>query len=492
LWLGLLDSTAAHSALSALGYRETGSVIDELRVLHNSRLYHAHSNIGRERLDLLMPMCIRAAVQSPDPDTTLSRLIQFIEGVGRRSAYLVLLIENPLALSQLIRLIGASAWVSSWIRQHPLLLDELLDPITASMGNSPKYIDDELEPRLAQVEPDDLELQMDILREVRHGQSLRVAAADVSGLIDWVEVGRRLSMIAQTLLSRAVDLCTAGLSATLGRPSADIGAEPATLGVVAYGKLGGLELGYNSDLDIVFLHHGARAGGETVDGARHINNTQYYLRLVQRVVHILTTRTAAGVLYEIDMRLRPSGRAGPMVTTLEGFHNYQRNHAWTWEHQALVRARMIFGPEPLRARFDEIRRDILCQWRDPEQLGREINEMRTKMSAAHDTSDEQQFDLKHGRGGIVDIEFIVQYCVLNWAHAYPDIIIPRNTIESIRALRTAGLMEENSGRTLADAYYRYLAAEHQAKLAEQPARVTASELLEHREHVEMLWQRLFD
>jgi glutamate-ammonia-ligase adenylyltransferase len=492
LWLGLLDSTVAHRALSALGYRETGGVIDELRVLHNSRLYHAHSNIGRERLDLLMPMCIRAAVQSPDPDTTLSRLIQFIEGVGRRSAYLVLLIENPLALSQLIRLIGASAWVSSWIRQHPLLLDELLDPITASMGNSPKYIDDELEPRLAQVEPDDLELQMDILREVRHGQSLRVAAADVSGLIDWVEVGRRLSMIAQTLLSRAVDLCTVGLSATLGRPSADIGAEPATLGVVAYGKLGGLELGYNSDLDIVFLHHGARAGGETVDGARHINNTQYYLRLVQRVVHILTTRTAAGVLYEIDMRLRPSGRAGPMVTTLEGFHNYQRNHAWTWEHQALVRARMIFGPEPLRARFDEIRRDILCQWRDPEKLGREISEMRSKMSAAHDTSDEQQFDLKHGRGGIVDIEFIVQYCVLNWGHAYPDIIIPRNTIESIRALRTAGLMEENSGRTLADAYYRYLAAEHQAKLAEQPARVAATELLEHREHVEMLWQRLFD
>ena len=152
LWLGLLDSTAAQRALSALGYRETGSVIDELKTLHNSRIYHAHSNIGRERLDRLMPMCIRAAVQSPDPDTTLSRLIRFIEGVGRRSAYLVLLIENPLALSQLVRLIGASRWVSSWIRQHPLLLDELLDPITASMGNSPKYIDEELEPRLAQVE----------------------------------------------------------------------------------------------------------------------------------------------------------------------------------------------------------------------------------------------------------------------------------------------------------------------------------------------------
>ena len=492
LWMGLLDSALAHRALNALGYHETSEIINKIRALHNSRVYHAHSKIGRERLDRLMPMCIREAGQQSDPDATLSRLIQFIEGVGRRSAYLVLLIENPLALSQLIKLIGASAWISSWIGQHPLLLDELLDPISASMGSSGELMDEELEQRLAHTDQDDLEQQMNILREIRHGQNLRVAAADVSGLIDWVEVGSRLSMIAQTLLSRTVGLCTDSLTATFGRPGTENETGPATLGVVAYGKLGSRELGYNSDLDIVFLHHGVRLGGTTAGGARSIDNAHYYLRLVQRVVHLLTTRTEAGILYEIDMRLRPSGRAGPMVTTLDGFYSYQRNHAWTWEHQALARARMIIGPDSLRSRFDEIRREILCQARDPDQLKLEINTMRAKMSAAHDATNELQFDLKHGRGGIVDIEFIVQFCVLNWAHTHPDITVPRNTIESIKALTEAGLLEEDSGQGLAAAYYCYLTAEHQAKLSERPARAAAAELQEHREQVKMLWHRLID
>ena len=492
LWLGLLDSAVAHKELTKLGYTDTASVISDMRSLRNSRVYHAHSKYGRERLDNLMPMCIREAGQTSDPDETLKRVVQFVEAVGRRSVYLVLLIENPLALAQLIKLIGASLWVSSWIQQHPLLLDELLDPITAEAASSERYLVEELDRRLVQVLSDDLEQQMDVLREVCHGQCLRVAAADVSGLIDWVEVGRRLSMVAETMLSRTVELCVTGVAKTLGRPSVEQGTTSATLGIVAYGKLGSLELGYNSDLDIVFLHHGAKTSGATEGGERSIGNEQYYFRLVQRIVNILTTRTAAGILYEVDMRLRPSGRAGPIVTSLEGFHNYQLNHAWTWEHQALVRARMIIGPKPLQTQFEEIRRDVLCQERDPQKLRRDIREMRQKMRTAHDQSSSSRFDLKHGSGGIVDIEFIVQYYVLKCAHEYPELVGPRNNIELIKMLDRIGCVDTDDGQRLADAYYCYLAAEHLAKLANQAAWVGATEFQQHRKYVEVLWKRLFE
>ena len=192
------------------------------------------------------------------------------------------------------------------------------------------------------------------------------------------------------------------------------------------------------------------------------------------------------------MRLRPSGRAGPIVTSLEGFHNYQLNHAWTWEHQALVRARMIGGPKPLQSLFDEIRHDVLCQERDPQKLRLDIHEMRQKMRAAHDQSNSNQFDLKHGNGGIVDIEFIVQYYVLKCAREYPELVGPRNNIELIRMLDRIGCVGADDGQALAEAYYCYLSAEHQSKLANQAAWIPANEFKQHREHVEMLWKRLFD
>ena len=492
LWHGLLDSAVAHKALLDLGYRDTGTIINEIRALRSSRVYQAHSKYGRERLDRLVPLCIREAGQTADPDLTLFRIVQFIEGVGRRSVYLVLLIENPLALSQLVKLIGASPWISAWIRQYPLLLDELLDPITAGAAHSAQSVIGELEPRLIHVELDDLEQQMDILREVCHGQNLRVAAADVSNLIDWIEVGRRLSMIAQTAVDYCVRLCVSAAARSVGRPSVEHGDPPANLGVVAYGKLGSMELGYNSDLDIVFLHQGAKAGGSTEGGGRSIDNGQYYTRLVQRIVHMLTTRTGAGVLYEIDMRLRPSGRAGPVVSSVDGFHSYQMNHAWTWEHQALVRARMIIGPRDLSQRFETIRREVLCQQRDLEKLKLDIIEMRAKMRDAHDESGHAQFDLKHGFGGMVDIEFIVQYCVLRWAYDWPELVAPRNNIDIIKVLRQLGLVGEAQGKNLAQAYYSYLAQEHQCKLAEQSALVAADQFKQEREQVKILWARLFD
>ncbi len=263
------------------------------------------------------------------------------------------------------------------------------------------------------------------------------------------------------------------------------------LGVVAYGKLGSRELGYHSDLDIVFLHHGTRSHGSTVGGERSIDNEQYYGRLVQRVVHAVTARTAAGVLYELDMRLRPSGRSGPMITSLDGFANYQLKNAWTWEHQAMVRARMIIGPEYLRSRFSDIRREVLCLRRDGDKLLGEIGSMRDKMRAALDSSDQHAVDLKHGRGGIVDIEFIVQYYVLRWAHRHAELACSTDNLGLIRVLSEVGVLGEQEAAALSDAYYAYLGTEHRCKLAEQPTRIGVSELVDHRDRVQAVWKQVF-
>ncbi len=490
LWRGGLSDSAARQLLSELGYTDAAEVWRQLRELRAGKRYHAHSKYGRERFDRLMPMLIHAAVHSAEPVATLTRLISFVDSVGRRSAYLMLLIENPLALDQLVKLCGASAWIGSWISRYPLLLDELLDPISAESGTARERIEQEFAQHRDQAGADDLEAQMEALREVHHAQVLKVAAADVSGLIDWTEVGRRLCIIAECSLEAAVAVCLADLRPRIGTPSEEEGLQP-EFGIVAYGKLGSLELGYNSDLDIVFLHHGATERGVTSGGKRSVANPQYYGRLAQRLVHVITTHTPTGALYEIDMRLRPSGRAGPLVTSLSAFATYQRQQAWTWEHQALVRARVVTGQDSLRGRFEEVRRDLLTVRRDPEKLRTDVTEMREKMVSTNDQTTDQLFDLKQGRGGIIDIEFIVQYYVLLWAHEHPELTTPRNNIDLIAALRDSGLVDESVARQLGQAYHDYLGIEHRCKLAEQRPLVDAADLAPQREFVAGLWQQIF-
>ncbi len=493
LWSGALDQGAALKALAEAGYTNPETAWQILRGLRSGKVYQAHSKYGRERLDRLMPMLISAAGLSERSNDTLARLIRLIEAVGRRSVYLALLFENPLALSQLVKLSAASDWISAWISKHPLLLDELLDPISSEAASSPPDIALELNERLAQIETGDLESQMEVLREIRNAHVLRVAAADVSGLIDWTTVGRRLCAIAEVVLEAVTQVAMAGLQQRFGAPTAPAGSDRAPqFGIVAYGKLGSLELGYNSDLDLIFVHEGAAPHGLTEGGARQISNEQYYGRLAQRIVHILTTRTPSGELYEIDMRLRPSGRAGTLVTSIDAFRSYQLQSAWTWEHQALVRARPVTGVPELRASFEQARKELLTMARDPEALRRDVNAMRDRMIAANDRSDEQRFDLKLGRGGIVDIEFIVQYYVLRWAHDYPGLTEPRNNIDIIESLARLGLVAEADASVLREVYHRYLATEHRLKLADQPPLIDRTELADERRQITQLWASLFE
>ncbi len=492
LWQGTMDDAVALRGLRESGYRDPEAALNLLRIFRHGKAYHTHSKYGRERVDQIMPLLIHQSASTDEPNRTLHRLLQVVEAIGRRSAYLMLLVENPLALSQLVALSAASEWISTWISRHPLLLDELLDPIADSVSDTAESLEREIHYRLASADVDDLEAQMEILREIRHAHTLKVAAVDVLHDISSEDVARRLCVIAEVILAAVVSIAEESLRAKYGVPSPETEATAPEFGIVAYGKLGSLELGYHSDLDVVFLHHGDDPQGATRQGARSLPNKQYYSRLGQRVVHMLTTRTASGVLYEIDNRLRPSGRAGPLVTSLDAYHTYQSEKAWTWEHQALVRARMVSGSKPMVDRFEAIRREVLTRQRDPDALREDIRAMREKMIAARDRSDDQSFDLKQGKGGIVDIEFIVQYYVLRWAHEHPEIIRSRSSLELLGALEKAGLLDRSHRETLSAAYRQYLAIEHRLKLAERSSLVGAGDVAGVRRAVAPIWQHIFN
>ncbi len=489
IWQGAATPEAAVKILGQCGFDEPEQALALIRGLREGPTYGRLSSEARSRLDRLMPLLLASAGPTDASTTTLVRLIKLIESIGRRSAYLLLLVENPVALSQLVRLYGASAWIASWITQHPVLLDELLHPAGLYAPAARATLVEELQDRLQHIAQDDLEAQMDVLREFRHGHVLRVAAADIGPGLAPEQVGRHLADIAEVVLQEVHALAYQALVQRHGEPGCAESPAVPGFAVIAYGKLGSLELGYGSDLDMIFLYEHCAGHGET-RGPRMVPNEVFFSRLGQRLIHMLTTRTQAGLLYEVDMRLRPSGQAGPLVTTLNAFADYQRRHAWTWEQQALVRARAIVGEPRLQRAFETVRREILCMPRESMRLRAEVKEMREKMSVEL-APDNGLFDVKHGRGGIVDIEFMVQYWVLRWAARHPELTHHTDNISILGGLARAGLLPQERTQLLVDAYRRYLATEHRLKLAEQKPLIDRRELSGFPESVAQVWHEVF-
>ncbi|MFZ0486447.1 MAG: bifunctional [glutamate--ammonia ligase]-adenylyl-L-tyrosine phosphorylase/[glutamate--ammonia-ligase] adenylyltransferase [Arenicellales bacterium] len=492
VWSARIDPGTAVPLLGQAGYQEPEVTLELILRLRQGKSYHAHSNVGRERLDRLMPVLIQLAGQTGSPHQTLSRLIHFVESVGRRSTYLILLLENPQALEQLVRLCAASAWVSNWISRYPLLLEELLGPITDSDESFEHQLVEEIEHRLQPLDDADIEGHMEAFREIHHAQALRIAAADIFGVIDRPRVAERLCRVAEKLLDGVAAYCRRELAASLGAPTASDPGGQVAFGIVGYGKLGSRELGYNSDVDLVFMHHGCDPMAATSGGKRSVSNDQYFARLGQRITHVITTRTPSGVLYEIDYRLRPSGGSGPLVTSLTAFKSYQAERAWTGEHQALVRARMVSGPPDLVDAFEEIRQEVICTARDPGKLREDVVQMRARMRSANDRSTGDALDLKQGPGGIIDIEFIVQYYVLRYAHQHRALAGPRNTLELLGLAAGLKLIDEDDASLLRAAYQQYLDVDHGHKLAEQEPLIDNDLLKEERRQVSEIWSRLFD
>ena len=408
------------AALATLGYRCAEETLQRLQVLQRSPRIVTLQAEGRERLEQFMPQLLRGCAEVDDPDLALQRVTPLVVAVVRRSAYLAMLLENPPALRELIVLCGASPWISEQLARHPVLLDELLDRASLYTAPDKALLQDELRQQVARLAIDDLEAQMDVLRYFKASHVLRVAASEVAGRLPLMQVSDKLTWIAEVILEHVLSLAFSDMTRKYGEPRRD--SSGYGFAVFAYGKLGGIELGYGSDLDLVFVCDAAMQG--VTDGERSIDNALFYTRLGQRMIHILETRMAMGQLYEVDMRLRPSGESGMLVSTAQGFATYQQESAWTWEHQALVRARFVAGDPQVAARVAAVRLAILCRARDQAALAGDVQRMRYKMRK-HLLSvakvKEGEFHLKQSEGGIVDIEFMVQYAVLAWSHRVPEL-----------------------------------------------------------------------
>jgi glutamate-ammonia-ligase adenylyltransferase len=493
LWEESLDAAAIAGEIGAIGYdgSHREAVASALMGLRDAPALRRMGAAGQARLRRLVPQILQACAALPQPVITLERIFEIVQAIGSRSVYFSLLSEHPSALERLARLCAASPWVADQIGHHPLLLDQLLDP---RLLNEPPRREDQARTLAAALDkfPGDLENAMESLRQFKHAQVLRVAAADISGALPVAEVSNRLSDIAEIVIEAALKLAWGHLLQRHGEPRCvDAGRRRAAgFAVIAYGKLGGLELGYGSDLDLVFVHS-SRGEAQRTAGPKSTDNGTFFTRLGHRLIHLLQTLTPGGRAYLIDTRLRPSGESGLLVCALDAFREYAMRSAWTWEHQALIRARAVAGDPATREAFEAIRREVLAGARDPAELGREIAAMRRKMRGELSAEEAQRFDLKQGRGGITDIEFVVQYAVLRWASEHPQLLEVTDNLRQLERLARERLLDPSDCKALHDAYFAYRAEVHRRALQEEDAVVDGAAFAGHRAAVIAIWRTIF-
>ena len=486
------DKEAISDALEGIEWQEKEATVQRLSAFLASKNIVFMQPIGQERLAIFLAMFVAQLKHESSPDLVMSRVLPILEAVLRRTAYLVLLCENPTAITHLIRLCRESAWFSDAISATPSLLDELLDATTLFSPPTKKMLEDELQQILLRLPEDDEEAQMDAMRRFRLSIILRIAACDITDILPIMKVSDHLTWLAEVLLEQVLQQSWRYLTAKHGFPVSDgEAAIHPQLAIIGYGKSGGWELGYDSDLDLVFLHD-AQANGYT-NGGRSIDNLTFYTRLGQRLIHIITSFTAAGRLYEVDMRLRPSGNSGLLVTRLEAFQEYQQKEAWTWEHQALTRARALAGEGALKAKFEACRRAVIGAQRNRQELKAEVVKMREKMRAHLDTGGKEKgFDLKQGAGGIIDIEFMVQYLVLAWSHRYPELMEYSDNVRQLEAAAKVGLLSAEKAEKMTDTYTLYRSYSHRLTLQKQGRVVVGDALIANQALVSGYWDEFIN
>lgn len=453
------------------------AIVARLKALEVSPRYGALSEAGRLRLLRVLDRVVGMAAERPNAEVCFSRLIDLLEAIGRRETYLAFFAEQPAALARLCNVVEASSWAADYIKRHPAVIDELITP--PAQRFDPAAYREELLRQHAESNARgrwDAGEGMDLLRHGFHAEMFRTLLRDLSGSIKVEQVADELSALADATVQLALQWCWDELPQRHR-------AQPA-FAVIAYGKLGAKELGYGSDLDLVFLYD------DPADGAPEI-----YTAFARKLVWWLTAHTAAGRLFEIDTRLRPNGNAGLLVTSLDAFDAYQRgrgaNTAWTWEHQALTRARFCAGDAAIGARFEAIRTAVLTTRRDRDALRSEILAMRQKVAEGHPNRS-GMFDVKHDPGGMVDVEFAVQYLVLAYAADYPQLTADLGNIALLGMAEALGLLPAGVGRAAADAYRELRRVQHRERLAgADKARVAADALQRERAAVHALTRAVF-
>ncbi len=488
LWERQANSEQWAKALTEEQYGDAKDLAKQITTFQNAPATLKTDTTSRRRLQSFVPQLLTVIRESSEGLLALTRTFAIIDQILRRSAYVALLNENRLAMQRLVGLCESSAYIAEQIARFPVLLDELLDPGLDTERVEKVELRSELKDRLGHVHDRDSEAQMETLAQFQRVNLFRIAVADVNGNLPLMKVSDSLTYLAETVLEHALAVAWEDLTTSHGIPRYELEGETrvAGFGVIAYGKLGGLELSYESDLDLVFLHD-SRGSGQVTDGDKPIENAMFFARLVRRLVHFLTTRTSSGVLYEVDTRLRPSGRSGLLVTSTDAYECYQEENAWTWEHQALLRARPIAGSPEVAKEFARIRSDTLENRVRRDSLGHDVRSMRERMRTEHDRSDSGVFHLKQGSGGIGDIEFIVQYLVLHNAEREPSVFHFTDNIRQLEALAKAGCIGDGLATELQDIYRRFRQRLHRMTLNDQSPLVGADEFSTERNIVMRAW-----
>lgn len=474
----LLDdehTETARAQLTDLGYADPDRVLDRLRATRSSPRYRALSEVSRQRFDLLINRALDQASRQTDADVTIARFLDFFDAISRRSSYLSLLSEYPQAMERVAHTLHASRWAADYLTRHPQLLDELLDVEALSADPDWPAFRERVRERLHAAE-DHVEMQMDILRQEHHAETFRILLQDLQGMLSVEHISDRLSDLADAMLDLTLE--------TVWRQVGTRHREVPRFAVVAYGRLGGKELGYASDLDIIFLYDDDDERAPDV-----------YASFARKLITWLTSHTAAGTLFDVDTRLRPNGAAGLMVTHFEAFRRYQMregdNAAWVWEHQALTRARFCAGDAEIGARFEALRTAVLRQEREPGPLRDEIVAMRERVAEGH-ANPTELFDLKHDRGGMVDIEFTVQFLVLLHSAAHAELTRNKGNIALLHMASELGLIDATEAGQVADAYRDFRARQHKLRLdGQSAARVPAGTCAHEAAHVRALWEQVF-
>ena len=472
---GLEHSSASLQALFDKGFGDAALTLSRLQMLRNSKRYQQLPELSRQRFDALMPHAILQSARMPNPDITLLRVTDVFESICRRASYLALLAEHTQAMHLLVKLCSSSPWLANYLAQHPILLDELLD--TRTLYATPDFVvmRADLVKRLSE-HAGDIERQMDIMRHFKHANIFRLAVQDINGELALETLSDYLSALADLIVSVALSTIWPNVK----------GAQVAVpkFAVIGYGKLGGKELGYGSDLDIIFLYD---------DNASEVgeNLSEIYARFAQRISSWFNTLTSAGLLYETDLQLRPDGDSGLLVSSVTAFREYQLNKAWVWEHQALTRARFVAGDASIGEAFEQIRIEVLTQSRDAQKLKTEVINMREKMRAAQ-TFVAGMVDIKHSVGGIIDVEFLVQYLVLIHANKHPQLTGNIGNIGLLKLLASLNIIEQNLAEKVVLAYRDYRRMQHALKLqGATQMRVEIVIVIEHASAVKALWNQVF-
>lgn len=479
-------------ALRALGIKAHETLAAMLEELRAGAYYRRLDETGRRRVRELLPRMLPAIARTASPPVALARILKILERIGGRTVYLALLNESAAARERLVQLCAQSQFLADQIAAHPLLLDELIDERLVETPPTRDQFAADLATRRAGMEGEDPERQVEMLRHFQTANTFRVAVADLAAGLPLMKVSDRLTDIAELIVEEALRLAWAQIAERHGRPlcqDSSGAVHEASMIVVAYGKLGGLELGYGSDLDLVFLHD---SGGEAqrTGGPQPVDNSVFFQRLGQRLVHLLTVHGAAGRLYEVDTRLRPGGARGLLVQSLHGFREYEFEEAWTWEHQSLLRARAIAGPEDLRAQFEAARIEVLRNAVKREGLRDEVRRMRERMRSNLSKAKSGQFDLKQDAGGVADLEFLVQYWMLQWADRYPEIVAFSDNIRQLESLASGDLVPQSRVDFLVDTYRKYRQRLHRLSLDGAGSVVSGDEFVQERRGVIAVWEEV--